>query len=105
MDSSVLSNLNFIGALALHQHRRDTAIGLTHITTRQKGLIWYYNLLLSQHLKNAAVYGALQTIQKRMSEIMQEAQTSDLDRQRQLLVEAMNLQERMEIWQRQISNT
>lgn len=36
-------SLNFIGALALYQHRRDTAIGLTHITQAQRGLLWYYD--------------------------------------------------------------
>lgn len=96
---------NFIAALTIFQHRRDMAIGLTHITTRQRGLIWYYNTILSQHLKNAALYGALKGIQKQMAEIMVEAQSASLDRQRQLLLEAMALQEKMGKWQRQISNT
>lgn len=104
MALDVSKNLNFIGALALYQHRRDTAIGLSHITTKQRGLLWYYNALLSQQLKDAAFYGAMQTIQKRMTEIMAEVENSGLDRQRELLLEAMNLKEQMEVWQRQISS-
>lgn len=99
------NNLNFIGALALFQHRRDTAIGLSHFTRQTKGLVWYYNTTLGTHLKAAMSYGALQAIQKRMAEIMAEAEHTSLDRQRLLLLEAMELQEKMEIWQRQISNT
>lgn len=105
MDSSELRTLNFIGALALYQNRRDKAVGISHISRQQRGLIWYYNTILSQHLKNAALYGALKGIQKQMAEIMVEAQSASLDRQRQLLLEAMTLQEKMETWQRQISNT
>lgn len=37
-------NLNFIACLALHQQRRDSVLGLTHVTTKQRGLIWYYNI-------------------------------------------------------------
>jgi hypothetical protein len=49
-------------------------------------------------------FGALQAIQARMAEIMEEANHTSLDRQRQLLLEALELQEKMESWQRQISN-
>lgn len=37
------ASLNFIGALALFQQRRDSAIGLMHVTQAQRGLLWYYD--------------------------------------------------------------
>lgn len=99
-----MNNLDFVACLALYQNRRDKAIGISHISQKQKGLVWYYNFLLRDHLKKATVYGALQAIQSRMSQIMQEAQTSTIERQKQLLLEAMRLREQSEAWHSQISN-
>lgn len=88
-------DLNFIGALALHQHRRDTAIGLLHVTTRQRGLLWYYGAkqreLASKLTKAAVAKGLIDGIDKRMAEIMREAQTATLERKRELLAEALKL--------------
>lgn len=88
-------NLNFIACLALHQQRRDTAIGLTHVTTAQRGLIWYYNLKRRELFTKASQvsfrYGAMQQIDSRMAEIMREAQAAPLERKRELLAEALSL--------------
>lgn len=90
--------LNFIGALALHQNRRDKALVLNHITTRQRGLIWYYNIkqreLLATVAKTSFKLGAIQQIDKRMAEIITEAQNVPIERQRELLKEAIELKKR-----------
>jgi hypothetical protein len=93
---NTFNQLNFIGALALHQHKRDCAIGLTHVTTRTRGLLWYYNVkqreLLTQVAKASFKVGAIQQIEKRMAEIMTEAHGAPIERKRQLLKEAVKLQ-------------
>lgn len=90
------NQINFIGALALHQHRRDCAIGLTHVTTRARGLLWYYNIkqreLLTQVARASFKVGAIGQIDKRMAEIMAESQTVPIERKRELLKEAVELQ-------------
>lgn len=88
--------LNFIGAIALHQHRRDCAIGLSRVTGRVRGLLWYYNIkqreLLTQVAKASFKVGAIGQIDKRMAEIMAEAQDAPIERKRELLKEAIKLQ-------------
>lgn len=44
IEMQLTSNIDLIGMLALYQNRRDTAIGLTHITAKQRGLLWYRNV-------------------------------------------------------------
>ena len=88
-------NLNFIACLALHQNRRDSAIGLTHVTKAQNGLLWYYNVKKQDLFVKASTasfkHGAMQQIDKRMSEIMIEAESATLERKRELLTEALKL--------------
>lgn len=88
-------NLNFIAALALYQHRRDNALGLTHVTQAQRGLIWYYNTrqkeLLSTLTRAAIVQGAMSSIDRRMAEIMTEVEQVPIERKRELLTEAIGL--------------
>ena len=88
-------NLNFIACLALHQNRRDSAIDLTHVTKAQKGLLWYYNVKKQDLFVKASTasfkHGAMQQIDKRMSEIMIEAKSATLERKRELLTEALKL--------------
>ncbi len=53
---------NFIGALALHQYKRDMALGLNHITTMTRGLLWYYNIKqreLSVRFAQAELYNTI----------------------------------------------
>lgn len=89
------NSVNLIAALALYQQRRDSAIGLAHITAKQRGLIWYYNMrqreLLQKTIKASFVHGVMQQIDQRMSEIMTEAQGAPIERKRELLQEALNL--------------
>lgn len=98
-------NVNLIAALALYQQRRDSAIGLAHITAKQRGLIWYYNMrqqkLLQITIKASFVYGAMQQIDQRMSEIMKEAQNAPIERKRELLREALNLKKQAQRVKRQ----
>jgi hypothetical protein len=93
-----VGSINFIGALALHQHRRDCAIGLTHVTTKTRGLLWYYNIKQRETLTRVAQVsfnlGAINQIDKRMAKIMTEAQTASTERKRELLKEAIKLQKR-----------
>lgn len=89
-------SVNFVAALALHQHKRDTALGLTHITTKQRGLIWYYNVnqreLFIEASKKAFSYGAIRQAQRRMNEIMAEIHhAKSHDEAVSLLVEAQSL--------------
>ncbi len=73
-----IGSLNFIGALALHQHKRDMALGLNHITTKTRGLLWYYNVkqrdLLIDVVKASFKLGTIRQAQRRMNEIMLEVQ-------------------------------
>lgn len=94
-DLKTFNQLNFVGALALHQHRRDCALGLNHVTGKARGLLWYYNLkqreLITQVSKVAFVHGAMQQIDQRMAQIMSEAETASVERKRELLQEAIKL--------------
>lgn len=89
------NDVNFIGALALYQQRRDSAIGLTHVTKVQKGLLWYYNIKRQELFVKASQvsfkYGAMQQIDRRMADIMTEAENAPLERKRELLTEALKL--------------
>jgi hypothetical protein len=91
-----VDSLNLVAALALHQHKRDVAIGLNHITSRVRGLLWFYNLrqreLLGKVAKASFRLGAIRQIDKRMAQIMTEAQNAPLERKRELLKEAVELQ-------------
>lgn len=88
-------NVNFIGALALYQHRRDTAIGLLHVTTRQRGLLWYYRVLqqklIARVTKATEAKVVMDLIDNRMTQIMTEAQDAPLERKKELLKEALKL--------------
>lgn len=96
---------NFVVCLALYQHRRDTAIGLEHVTTRQKGLLWYYNTLrqgqVKEYLQAAARYGALREIERQVKKILKEARSkkTSLERRKELLLQALELQEQAKQWQ------
>lgn len=91
-----MNEINLTACLALYQHRRDCAIGLSHVTGRVRGLLWYYNLkqreLLTRVAKASFKVGAIGQIDKRMAEIMTEAQEAPIERKRELLKEAVELQ-------------
>lgn len=97
-------NAEFVGAVLLHQNRRDNALGLAHITTQQKGLIWYYNHLrfeqYQDYLKAAIAKGALNQIRndvKRIKRQIRKAKT--IEEKRGLLIEAIKLEEMAVKWQ------
>lgn len=96
-------NVNFVGAIALYQHRRDNALGLAHITSQQKGLLWYYNHLrfeqYQNYLKAAMAKGALNQIRndvKRIKRQIRKAKT--IEEKRGLLIEAIKLEEMAQQW-------
>lgn len=101
---------NFIACLALYQFRRDKAIGLMHVTSTQQGLLWYYKVLqqelAKQYVEIGIAYTGLRQIERRIKRIGIEARkkTTPIERKRELLTEAMKLQELAEQWQ-QTSNT
>lgn len=98
------NDAEFIAALLLHQHRQDNALGLHHVTARQRGLLWYYNLTLlklhQDHFKAAMAKGALDQIRSRIKRIVAEAKkrSTPLERKRELLIEAMQLEEKAKQW-------
>lgn len=102
---STSNDANIIACLALYQHRRDAAIGLTHITTRQRHLIWYYNRLrqaqAKEYLQAATQYGALREIEKRIKGLLKQARAkgTTVERKRELLITALELQETAKRWQ------
>lgn len=96
---------NLVACLALYQNRRDTAIGLAHVTTRQRGLIWYYNTLrqeqAKQYLQAATQYGVLREIERQIKKMLKEARSkrTHLERRKELLIQALELQEQAKRWQ------
>lgn len=98
-DLKTFNQLNFIGALALYQRRRDCALGLNHVTARQRGLLWYYNVLQRKLYTDAFKFGASIQIQKRMKEIIKEAETATPERVEQLVTEAQGLEKAFDKWQ------
>lgn len=95
IDLKSMNQLNFVGALLLHQKRRDDALGLTHITTKQRGLLWYYDILQKELFRKVATssykLGAIRQIEQRMDAIITEAEQVPTERKRELLKEAIRL--------------
>jgi len=94
----VLENgVSFIGALALYQQRRDKALGLNHVTVKQRGLLWYYNILQDgikrEFIAAQVKRDSLLQIHNRLKRIMREAKSAPIERKRELLAEAMKLEE------------
>lgn len=90
-------NLNFIAALALYQHRRDNALGLTHLTGAQRGLIWYYNETLRNKLTKAFHYGIIQGARQRIKEIRKTIKkTTPIEVAERLYKEALVLEQQIE---------
>lgn len=101
MESS-FNRVSFIGALALYQNKRDRALGLTHLTAKQRGLIWYYNTLQAQiykdYLRASVNRNALMGIRNRLKRIKREARKAPIERKRELLIEAIKLEELANQW-------
>jgi tellurite resistance protein len=64
---------NFTAALALHSHKRDTALGITWPSTRTRGLLWYFNYQAEREFKQqlkadlAAAFVAGQALEARVT--------------------------------------
>lgn len=93
--------LNFVAALALHQHKRDVALGLTHVTTKTCGLLWYYNALQQKSVESyqdlmlkSFHLGVIRGARKRMRRIRKTIKpTTPIERARALYQEYVILQE------------
>lgn len=88
----------FIGAIALYQNRRDNALGLAHVTTQQKGLLWYYNYLQYEAYRDLMAksfhLGVIRGARKSMRRIKRKIKTATSVEQAQSLYrEYMILQE------------
>lgn len=59
------SEIGFVECLALFQKRRDDALGLVHVTQRQRGLLWYRNLLARRAVSAALHAGVIKEIVSR----------------------------------------
>lgn len=93
-----LKDADFVACLALYQNRRDTAIGLSHITTKQKGLIWYYNILKTESYNRLIAMsfnlGVIRGARKRIKEIvMQTKLDTPIEEANKLYQEALRLQD------------
>lgn len=80
-----LKNADFVACLALYQSRKDTAIGLSHITTKQKGLIWYYNTLKQDIAIKSFYLGYVQRASERIKEIVQSVTINTSEKNANLL--------------------
>lgn len=91
------NNVNFIGSLAIYQHRRDNALGLNHVTAKQRGLLWYYNTLQDgirrEFIAAQIKRDSMLQIHNRLKRIMREAKKASIERKQELLAEAMKLEE------------
>lgn len=87
---------NFIAALALHNARRDSALGITWPGRRTSGLIWYHNKLLAKRAADTArrafLLGIIQGGKERMAEILKLAPVADKATKKQLLLEAKTIE-------------
>lgn len=91
-------NANLTACLLLHQHRRDTAIGLRNVTTKQRGLLWYYNTLLLRQrqglLEAATAKGAMIEIRHRMAQLKRELKKAGtIEEKMAILIQAAQLEE------------
>lgn len=96
------NDAEFIAALLLYQHRQDNALGLYHVTTRQRGLLWYYNTMqLQAHKSYQALMeksfhlGVMKGIRRRMRKIKQEIKATP-DKAQALYSEYLVLQKQFE---------
>lgn len=88
MELTNSQKINFVGVLLLHQKKRDDALGLRHVTTRQRGLIWYYNLLNRQSAA-AAIYQPL------IKELARQAEGAPVEQQSELLKAAEKIEHKI----------
>ncbi len=96
MALNAVGNLNFIGALALHQNRRDMALGLNHVTTKTRGLLWYYNIKQQEIATKSFYYGVIIGCRKRLKQIKKQVKIDTPIEQAQMLYrEALVLQEQI----------
>ena len=105
MDTSnkepTFNQIHLAACLALHQNRRYMALGLTHVTTRTRGLLWYYNTL--QHVSVESYQdlmlksfhlGVIRGARKRMRQIRKAIKlTTPIEKARTLYHEYTILQE------------
>lgn len=88
MELTNSQKLNFVGALLLLQKRRDDALGLRHVTTVQRGWIWYYNLLQRRGVA-AVIYQPI------IKELARQAEGATPEQQAELLKAAEKIEHKI----------
>lgn len=97
----VANDAEFIAALLLYQYRQDNALGLHHVTSRQRGLLWYYNALQLNAFKDqqaellkAFHFGVVRGARKRIEQIKELIGIdTPIEQARQLYKEVLILEE------------
>lgn len=92
-----LNESSFIAALALFQNKRDSAIGLSHLTTKQKGLLWYFNTLQAESysdvLKKSFYFGVIKSATSQIKALKEKITSSTtLDEAQAIYAKVMELQ-------------
>lgn len=95
-----MNPINLTACLALYQHRRDCAIGLSHVTTKTRGLLWYYNFRNQELYRRLFVQGfnlgVIRQARKRIKEIKKQVTIdTPLDKAQRLHQEALMLQDQI----------
>ena len=98
----VVNDADFIAALLLYQHRQDNALGLHHVTAKQRGLLWYHNTLQLQAyqtyqalMEKSFHLGVMRGIRRRMRKIKREIKATP-DRAQALYSEYLILQQQFD---------
>lgn len=87
------NNLNLTAYLIAQQRERDRALGINYPGSYTRLLAWYYQVLQKEQMGDAFRAGVLQRAREKMAVIIAEAETATLDRQKELLVQALDLEE------------
>lgn len=84
-------NVDSIKMMTAYSHSRDKAVGL-RLSKHTRGLVWYGEEKTRELSKAIVKKGILDSINRQMKKIMAEVETSQPDRQRELLIQARALQ-------------
>lgn len=73
--------ITLTSCLLLYQYRQDAALGMDHITARQRGLLWYYNKLqnniATRALTAAYLNSVIQQAARKIKALVKEAQQAE----------------------------
>lgn len=93
IEQNKVNNLSLATCLLCYQSEHDKALGLSYPGDKTKSLAWYYHIARAYAMSEAFKSGVMQRAKERMAAIITEAETAPIERQRQLLDEALKLKE------------